>query len=304
MPDATKKDPPAQADRTISSRGRQILRNEAICLCTAGAECGKVLTIPAEGEALIGRAAECTFRFEEPTVSLRHARVVRSKATTTFHDLGSHNGSVINEVRVGEAPVVLRDGDTLQLGPSLMLRYALVSAEERAALEQVYQNSLRDGLTGIFNRKYFDMRLVAEIAFARRHETELSLLLVDLDHFKSINDLHGHLAGDEVLRRTAALFAGELRHQDVLARYGGEEFVIVLRGIDGTGALSIAERLRAHLESMPVVSGDARIAVTASIGATSLAECGAQDGAPALLALADARLYAAKRAGRNRVQGR
>src|SRR5262249_51984887 len=152
-----------------------------------------------------------------------------------------------------------------------------------------------------FNRKYLTDRLVAEIAHARRHETELSLLMIDIDEFKKTNDVYGHLVGDMVLRVVAARIARLIRVEDVLARYGGEEFAIVARGTGSAQAVTLAERTRAEIELLELKAQAATFRVTVSIGVAALPEVGADDGPNELLALADTRLYRAKKSGRNRV---
>ncbi|HWL85746.1 MAG TPA: GGDEF domain-containing protein, partial [Polyangiaceae bacterium] len=173
--------------------------------------------------------------------------------------------------------------------------------------------ALYDGLTRVYNRKHLDERLDVEVAFAMRHGTELSVILIDVDHFKRVNDTYGHLAGDAVLRTTAQVMAHSLRHEDLLARYGGEEFVVVARGTSLDNAVLVADRLRNSIAATMVPFEEHLLHVTVSAGVASIRDCG--PGAtnanvsdlPALktslLSTADQRLYAAKQAGRNRVVG-
>jgi len=197
--------------------------------------------------------------------------------------------------------VKLADGDRIRVGQNAVLRFTLMEAREQAALQRVYEAALRDGLTGIYNRKYLDERLRGEIAFAARHRSALSVVLLDIDYFKKVNDTYGHLAGDEVLKATAALLRGAMRAEDLLARYGGEEFVAVARGVDLRQAAQLAERLRAIVAREPVAASGASIARTISAGVASLECCGGDPTAQRLLGVADERLYKAKTAGRNRV---
>ncbi|GAA4978912.1 sensor domain-containing diguanylate cyclase [Kineococcus glutinatus] len=151
-----------------------------------------------------------------------------------------------------------------------------------------------DGLTGLANRRTFDAGLDGHLARAERTGSPCSVLLIDLDHFKSVNDRHGHLAGDEVLTALAGVLAAGSRPGDLPARYGGEEFAVVLPDTDADAATAVAERLRAAVERMP-----ASVPVTASVG---VATCGPRHRtAVELLAAADEALYEAKAAGRNRV---
>jgi diguanylate cyclase (GGDEF)-like protein len=157
-----------------------------------------------------------------------------------------------------------------------------------------------DALTGLFNRRVFDVRLAEEVQRTRRFGQFFSLLLLDIDHFKRINDRHGHMFGDQVLRRLADVLRAQMREVDVVARFGGEEFVVVLPGTDATGAQQMAERLRASIAATDFAFGEqAPVPVTVSVGTASFPE-DAASGAD-LLAHADVALYQAKANGRNRV---
>lgn len=161
-----------------------------------------------------------------------------------------------------------------------------------------------DALTGLNNRRYFDARIKEEIARASRSSVPLSILMIDIDRFKSINDSRGHAAGDEVLRRLGELIAGVIRASDIAARYGGEEFVVIAPDTPGSEAATLAERLRratenASLLPSPGATGAGQGKVTVSVGVASLG--GAHGDAQSLLKGADEALYRAKGEGRNRV---
>jgi diguanylate cyclase (GGDEF)-like protein len=217
-------------------------------------------------------------------------------------DEGSTNGTFVNDARV-QKTARLADGDRIQLGTHLTMRFSLVTQDEEASLQRLFEAAMRDGLTGVFNRKHVEERLTAELAYAHRHSTPLAVVMLDIDHFKSINDTHGHPAGDAVLKNVAGVLARGVRAEDVVGRYGGEEFIIVARQIGVAEAAAMAERLRQEVEVTPTTVEGGAVSATASFGVASIACCGPQatvDG-PALVRLADARLYEAKRAGRNRV---
>jgi diguanylate cyclase (GGDEF)-like protein len=147
-------------------------------------------------------------------------------------------------------------------------------------------------------------RLASEIAYARRHGTQLGLLLFDLDHFKRVNDTHGHLAGDEVLREVAALVSRMIRVEDVFARFGGEEFVVLVRGIEHENIARFAERLRAGVERLEIPAESVVLRATISVGFVSLGQLPeGERTAEGLLRAADERLYRAKTGGRNRTCG-
>jgi two-component system cell cycle response regulator len=164
-------------------------------------------------------------------------------------------------------------------------------------MDLLTQKAQIDALSGLWNRRYFDQRLEAEISLAKRSKRPLAILMLDLDHFKSINDRYGHPMGDEVLRRVGAQLASSVRVEDIVCRYGGEEFAIVAPNIS-TGALQLAERLRSAIEKMSFSFGGHEVKVTVSIGVASCED--SLD--PTLLHQADAALYRAKQNGRNRVE--
>ena len=287
-------------ERTLVAESPPQRPKVAVLTVQAGPEAGQVLPLRHDEPNTLGREeGECTIRFEDARLSRVHARLVSVNGEWTLTDQGSTNGTFVNDVRL-EKPAQLADGDRVVLGGSVSLRFALVTEEERAALMRVYDAAVHDGLTGVLNRKALDQRLLAEIAFAVRHDAPLSVVLLDVDHFKAVNDTHGHPAGDAVLLEIAARLAGALRVEDVFGRYGGEEFLIVARDITLEQGAQLAERMRALIDSSPVVFEGTPIRVSASFGVASLACCATRD-APSLLAIVDARLYAAKHAGRNRV---
>jgi diguanylate cyclase (GGDEF)-like protein len=161
---------------------------------------------------------------------------------------------------------------------------------------------MRDPLTDLYNRRFFDQRLREEYAFASRHQRPLSVILLDLDHFKLVNDSHGHPAGDEVLRNVARLIKRCVRQEDVACRLGGEEFGVIVR-IDGReGARAVAERMRKRIEETPVHFGGVLIPITASAGIATAAPPHMHESPTALLAAADRALYRAKDDGRNRCE--
>lgn len=172
--------------------------------------------------------------------------------------------------------------------------HAALALRSRWLLEEIRDAAATDGLTGIRNRRAFDERLDEELARAGRSGEPVSLLMLDIDHFKALNDDHGHQAGDDVLREIGAALAADCRTFDIPARYGGEEFAIILPRTDPRTALTVAERLRGVVET-----ADTSIPVTVSVGvATAVAGL---DSPQALIAAADGALYESKRAGRNRV---
>ena len=166
--------------------------------------------------------------------------------------------------------------------------------------EQMEKLATLDGLTGLLNRRTFNTQLQARLREAQRYKRPLSLLLLDVDHFKKVNDTHGHPAGDAVLRGVAGLAQAQARETDLVARYGGEEMALVLPETDARGALIIAERIRAAVAAARHLTEQGPIQVTLSVGVATWP--GAGEDPEALLASADKALYRAKQSGRNRVE--
>jgi two-component system, cell cycle response regulator len=274
-------------------------RSRAVLVVVSGHDVGRVISL-SESTATLGRSEECSVRLSDESLSRVHAQVVRVAGNWMLADKGSTNGSYLNDQRV-ERPSRLSDGDRIRLGASTTLRFSLVDEVEENALRRVYEAAIRDALTGVANRKHLEERLASELAFALRHGTPLSVLIMDVDHFKRINDSFGHLAGDAVLRGVAGVLARGIRTEDLLARYGGEEFVVLARGIGVAEAAAMGERLRSLLASNVVTFEGREIRVTSSGGVASLACCGEKRDRATLLGLADSRLYQAKQTGRNRI---
>ena len=185
------------------------------------------------------------------------------------------------------------------------------AVSERSRMQRELKNKLRfaleysahDALTGLYNRRYFERRLREESAHAKRHKRPFSLVLVDLDHFKLVNDTYGHEDGDRVLCHLAELLGGTLREDDVACRFGGEEFVILLRATPGPAARVVANRLRAEVASNPIALGpkDEMRHVTLSGGVAAADERNNYD-VDNIIDRADKALYRAKRGGRNRIE--
>ena len=180
-----------------------------------------------------------------------------------------------------------------------------VVRDELAVRTKVVQDELmdqasRDALTGLLNRRELDARADEVVALAQRHGRALSCLLLDLDHFKEVNDVHGHAAGDQVLRETGRRLSAACRISDVVARYGGEEFIFLLPETPSRAAVVLADKLRAALAEPPVAIQGAIISIRASIGVAAWSEAMASPAS--LIAAADEALYRAKRLGRDRTE--
>lgn len=274
-------------------------RDRALLVRTDSTNSGQVFKL--QGDVFgLGRHPENQICLEDDGISRHHARITQKDGEFWIEDLQSSNGTYLNGRRVHSCQ--MSNGDTLHLGPRVCFRLSIATEHEEKVLKQLYEASVRDPLTGAYNRHHFASRLSGEIAYSARHHVALSLILFDIDFFKKINDTYGHLAGDAVLVHVANSLNKKLRTEDLLARYGGEEFVILLRGIPVDRACAVAERLRVALAAEAVTYGSQRIQVTASFGCASLTCC--PEATPEkLLEIADERLYRAKEGGRNRVVG-
>jgi two-component system cell cycle response regulator len=263
-----------------------------------GTHAGKPVRLPLDAPFTLGRRDDCDLVLKFDGVSRTHARLVPSNGGFEVEDLGSANGTII-----GSEPIkrhALRDGDIVRIGPNVRLKYSITDRQEFELLSQMWEASVRDSLTGAFNREYLTERLKAEIAFAQRHNTDTALIMFDLDHFKKVNDTYGHQAGDAVLIEVCRAVMSTLRTEDILSRYGGEEFAISARGINISSAHLLAERLR--VSTQRTIRFDRHlIPVTTSFGCSSLSELGDEVTPAGLIATADRRLYLAKAGGRNRV---
>ena len=180
-----------------------------------------------------------------------------------------------------------------------MFRYSVTDADQQAMLEHLYDASVTDALTSAYNREYFDTRLASELAYARRHSAPLSLIILDVDHFKLINDNYGHRVGDQALVSLVLNARPALRTEDVFCRYGGEEFAIILRTTDVEQAACVAERIRLIIAELRIENASGPFGITVSLGCASL-QCCEGTTPEALISVADRRLYIAKQSGRNR----
>jgi diguanylate cyclase (GGDEF)-like protein len=252
-----------------------------------------------KGAAVIGRATNAEIKVEDDGISRAHARIRAETNRAFVEDLGSRNGTFVNGAKI-TAPHELKEGDKIQVGRGTVLRFGFQDDLDESFHENLLSSALRDGLTKLFNKRYFLERLDSELKFAQRHHTALSLLMIDLDHFKKINDTLGHLAGDLVLQAAAAALSHAVRNEDVVARFGGEEIAIVLRAINLEHAAHMAERLRKLIEGTVVDFNGKDVRATCSIGVAGYPSLPVKT-PEQLVEAADQALYRAKNSGRNRV---
>jgi diguanylate cyclase (GGDEF)-like protein len=241
-------------------------------------------------ETVIGRKPDVDLLLRDGRVSRRHCKILLSDKGPQIVDLGSTNGSFVNKTRVEKR--YLQDGDLIRLGETV-IKFRYVDKLEEKREEELYHRATRDGLTGLHNRRYFFEVLEDELSRSRRHNLVASLLLIDIDHFKAINDKYGHSTGDLVLKEIASILGRSVRREDTLARYGGEEFILLAPQTVMEGARVLGDRLRGLVEKHPFVYEE-EFSVTISVGIASF---------PRHAQGADRALYKAKARGRNLVCG-
>jgi len=269
----------------------------AFLMVLAGAHTGHMQKV--DKEVTVGRSQKADLRVIDDGASRLHARVFTAGGVTYVEDLGSRNGTRLNGEPVTRA-VPLHDGDKIQIGATCMLKFSFQDDLEENFQRGMYEAALRDGLTKVFNKKALMDHLRSEFAFASRHGTPLSLIMFDLDHFKGVNDTHGHPAGDYVLRTVAELTQSTVRQEDFLARFGGEEFTVACRGVPAEQSAALAERLRGKIDRYRFEFDDTLIPISISLGVAGFPDAAIAD-VDGLIAAADSALYQAKNAGRNRV---
>lgn len=245
---------------------------------------------------IVGRDSDAGLVVNRNSVSRQHARLyVDDDGRWWVEDLNSTNGTFINDARIRAH--TLAEGDQIRFGDAIY-KFLSGSNVESAYHEAIHNMAIQDGMTGIYNKRYFTEFLDREIAVASRHGHPLTLVMFDVDHFKKVNDAHGHLAGDAVLKDLANRIRPRIRREDLFARYGGEEFACVLPSTAMTGGIVFADQLRQLVEEKPCRFDSLHISFTISLGVTTLQRGTTVDSAT-LIKRADDNLYAAKRAGRN-----
>jgi diguanylate cyclase (GGDEF)-like protein len=281
----------------VDHEPRPVRRGEACLVVIYGSDLGRRVPLSAQSFE-IGRASKSDLSIDQESVSRAHARITRSNdGSYRILDLGSTNGTYVNDLAVSEAK--LRDGDQIKIGRSI-LKFMTGDNVEANYHEEIYRLMTVDGLTQLHNKRFFTETLEREVNRAKRYERPLSLLLLDIDHFKKKNDQFGHVAGDAVLRQLATIVQPRLRRDDIFARVGGEEFAILLPELDEQAALATGERVRKLVETANFSFDGHDIPCTVSIG---LARLDAETAGPDdLYRKADQALYRAKQDGRNCVR--
>jgi diguanylate cyclase (GGDEF)-like protein len=282
--------------RDMRAINRVASAQQALLLVLSGQRLGTRCVL-ADKPIDIGRESSVGLVLDADSVSRRHARVEQAPNGYRLTDLGSTNGTYVNGMRVKEH--MLRDGDRIQIGKTL-IKYIAGGNIEGAYHEEIQRLMHFDGLTGVHNKRHFDDQLQMHVSAAHAEHTPLSLIVFDIDHFKKVNDGHGHMAGDAVLCTTASVVQYSIPKGMLFARVGGEEFAVVCPRQSLSGARTLAEQIRNGVaNNRPNFEGKVH-QVTVSLG---VAELVASESPEALYKRADERLYEAKNSGRNRVAG-
>ena len=285
-----------EAQRALEKDVETAKSSDPILVVIRGNAQGKKHAITT-GATAIGRSRQVEIRVLDPSVSGRHAVFYRDENNDVFlEDLGSNNGTFVNNEKVN-GRIQLHKEDMISLGTTI-LKY--VPAGE---LEILYHGNLIkaayvDGLTGVYNRSYISEALEAEFKRAKALSQKLSIVMIDIDHFKEINDGHGHGAGDFALREFCRLATENvLRASETLGRYGGDEFLVLLWNTTPDEAAAVAERLRRVVSETGIEYEGAHLPVSISCGVASVRP--AHKSVKDFLDDADKALYAAKAKGRN-----
>ena len=246
---------------------------------------------------VVGRDPNCDLTISERAVSRQHAKFERTPAGFTISDLDSTNGTWVNGVKITTQE--LQSADRIRIGGRIF-KYIATDQLEAHYYEAVYSMMTKDSLTQVWNKRYLLETLERELKRRERTKQDLTLMVLDLDYFKNVNDTYGHLVGDDLLRQTANRLRKTLREEDILARFGGEEFCIVLTETSESQAKACARRCLEVIAETPFSTASGKIAATISIGigvAKTTMTC------DQLIKIADDNLYKAKQLGRNRISG-
>jgi diguanylate cyclase (GGDEF)-like protein len=270
----------------------------ATLTCLSGRGMGKVFKL--SGTLTIGRSEGANIQIEDDGISRKHAEVIELDGSYILRDLGSTNGTVCNGVKLTD-PVTLRDGDRIRIGPNAALRFDFADEVEEQMQSKLYDMATRDPLTGAYNRRFLNDRLGSEWAWAVRHRRPCTLVAMDIDFFKRINDTYGHAAGDEVLKGVVAVVHRTIRKEDLFARVGGEEFILLARATSLAEGVVLAERVRSAVERSTFNANGTGIPVTISLGVATSSDPSIET-PDHLMMRADEWLYSAKQNGRNRVE--
>ncbi|MBA2662952.1 MAG: GGDEF domain-containing protein [Bradymonadaceae bacterium] len=284
---------------------------EACLVVINGVDLGKKYSL-AQAATVIGRSSKVDIQIDEESISRSHAVIDNLGEELVARDLESTNGTFVNDRPIREQK--LHDGDLVKIGRTIF-KFLSGSNIEAAYHDEIYRLTTTDGLTQVYNKRYFLQEMEREMSRCIRYERDLSLVMIDIDYFKPVNDTYGHLAGDHILKQCAQRIVRHIRRDDIFARYGGEEFILLLPEIAKPKATQIADKLRQIIEAQPFTFDNIDISITISMGVADVPEYLARSTLSdkiemstdincfTFVKIADDRLFEAKEGGRNRVVG-
>jgi len=287
--------------KTIASLENVQADRSPTLLVIAGPNIGRPVPIE-KNEFIIGRVDSCDMPINDDLVSRHHCKItILPNGEAQLADLGSTNGTLLNGRKVSKAKI--HEGDKIQVGALTILEFYLQADVATKFQGELFEAATKDFLTNVYNRKYLMDRLQTEFFYTKRHGGDLSILVIDIDFFKKINDTYGHLVGDIALQKLGHFLLTHTRKDDVVARFGGEEFIVLMRDCDLAQAKILAETLRKGISKIPVKTPKKTINMTVSVGAAALSEATKKEliRYENLIEKADSQLYRAKESGRNKV---
>jgi two-component system cell cycle response regulator len=275
------------------------LRIVPCLLVMEGVEKGKVYVLPSQTRIVLGRSRDCDITVPDASCSRKHSEIIVNPSTQegVIKDLTSTNGTKVNGALISDSKTV-KTGDLITLGDNAQLKFSLMTDQDAQNLTEIYNRATRDSLTNAFNRRFFEENLAREADARNRSGLELGVIMIDVDHFKKINDTYGHPTGDAVLRSIGKTIPTCIRSEDIFARLGGEEFAVLVRCEINT-LKTVMERIRVVMERTPVRFEDKEVRFTVSVGSTLATGPNLYSGEQ-IVKRADEALYAAKQGGRNR----
>ena len=261
-----------------------------------GDNAGKIYSLDKK-TITIGRSDEFDIQLADSSCSRKQAMIkFNDNSKPVLKDLDSTNGTFVNGAKITE--INIENGDKILLGFSSVFMFAIQDSLESKFQMNLYESSITDHLTGAFNQKYFLDTLSKAFSYSLRHHTSLGLLMLDIDLFKKINDTHGHIIGDIVLKEFVKRVKNNLRNEDILCRYGGDEFAVIVRDFKYGFVKITAERIRLFFNGRSINYKDQKINISVSIGAATINNENVATSED-MIKLADTNLYKAKQSGGN-----
>lgn len=291
-------------DTVVTTPSEKILKKSNSELCVSvtvisGPRTGLTFIVKPNSGLTLGRSPDADIQIIDTGISRKHIYMHYADNTVFVEDLESANGTYVNGKQLS-GEIEVRNGDQISIGISTVLKFSLSNELDAEYQDHIQQQLSRDALTNAYNRKAFTQCLNNVYITAKQDLAPVCLLMIDIDHFKTINDTHGHQVGDKILKFVAETLFKSVKSVDYVCRYGGDEFSVICPNTDSLRSLQLAEKIRTNVEGLKFKVNDVRINVTVSIGISNYPEnqiqCVSQ-----FIAYADKAMYKAKRNGRNQI---